>query len=261
MKPLFWLLFLVLGIQTPAHAGPQNGSPPPLNVDRIENDVVFFKKSPSSEGSASPASPRPSGVFSIKTGLIDLKSLGFLSRKSTPVYWIASGKKCVDCPFEKGIYLFALPDPSLPQQPSPPPSPSGLVYPGKVIDARSGELLLSSRAFFGTCLPGKPDVYLSFQKEKVDRRARLQSSVMVVEVSEQGLHEKLLERNFPRLDTVLRAVKQKKCTEIIGRNRHSIPRGATLFPGKARLPDEEDHEEEDPKETQTSSELKVTETE
>ncbi len=221
-----------------------------IPLERIENDVVFFKAPSPNPSSA--ATPSPTLPASFKTGLYDLKPLGLLSTQgSSALYLVASGKKCQDCPFEKGVHIFSLQTPAN-SRPS-----TSLVHPGKVIDSKTGALLLESRSFFGSCLPGKGDVYVTFQREKVDRRSRLQLSVLLIETAPDGLREKLLERGLPRLDTVLRQIKRKSCTEIGGRNRHSISTKTALIPaGKAEIPDDEDADDIEPKESQTAEELK-----
>ncbi len=93
------------------------------------------------------------------------------------------------------------------------------VYPGKVRDRKSRRLLLDSRAFFGKCLPSKGEIFIVFQKEKLDRRRGLRRSVYLAEVGKDRIHEKLIIRRRPRLRHVIRQVKRKTCEEIKGFNR------------------------------------------
>jgi hypothetical protein len=179
----------------------------PVEFERLEGpDKIIFK----SDSGNTPKEFKP--------GWVDLAYLGTLDpgNGATP-YFLFSGKPCEKCPNDKALLLLRPPVGSNVAQ------LTSFVYPGKLFESRSKALALESRAFFGRCLPGRHDVYVVFQKERVDRRRRLQESVMVAEAEAQHLNEQLIERHLPRLDTTLRLVRKKACHEVEGRNRVSSP--------------------------------------
>lgn len=116
---------------------------------------------------------------------------------------------------------------------------------------------MESRAFFGRCLATRAadeedDVYIVFQKERVDRHHGLQSSVFVANASADFLREKLIERGMPSLSRTLTLVKMKKCHEIPGRSRMMVlkPHGLNwrnLQPGDE---DDDDDSEKNPDSTE-----------
>ena len=83
---------------------------------------------------------------------------------------------------------------------------------------------MDSRAFFGHCLATRmgsrdedDDIYIVFQRERVDRHGMM-SSVFVANASSDFLREKLIERGMPSLSRTLWLIKMKKCHEIQGRS-------------------------------------------
>lgn len=205
-----------------------------LEVSHVEGTTVHFKVP---EGMSLPQS--------LTTSLHDLKHLGTLeSPEGGSPYLLFSGRPCLSCPLDKSLYMLR-PDGGKPVQ---------FVYPGKVIDPKSGSLILESRAFFGKCLPStNEDVYVVFQKERVDRRRYLQSSVFVARMGKYRIHESLMERRLPKISATLKRVRQKQCREIEGRNRRMMAK----FKDIGELEDAIDPAEVDdtPKENQTDSEL------
>jgi hypothetical protein len=123
--------------------------------------------------------------------------------------------------------------------------PTGFVYPGKILEPKTRALLLDSRTFFGRCLPRRGDVLLIFQKEKIDRRSALQSSVLIAEVQNGKLDETFLERHLPSLSATLKFVKKKICHEIEGRNRLMLSQPLDLHPHSEINHDEDSEKDED----------------
>ncbi len=194
-----------------------------LDFDRIEGSTVFFKGAPAGQT-----------VTPLKSNLFDLHYLGSLkSSKGENGHFVFSAKPCENCPQDSAIYVL---------------KPGGVktasfVYPGKIIDAKRGGVVMESRAFLGKCLRSHPgDVYIVFQKERVDRKKRAQTSVFVANPDEapraantsvqvSTLDEKFYERNLPRLDQTLGLVRSKICREIPGRNRNALARALDVkFP-------------------------------
>lgn len=207
-----------------------------IEVDRVEGTTIHFR---ATEGAA----PKP-----LEIELFDLKELGFLpalEEGDLPWFWFAA-RPCQDCLQDLGIYAI---------RPAP-GKPDAYVYPGKIIEPKSGNVVLESRAFIGRCLYSRKEpVYVVFQKERVDRRRGLQSSVLVVEAGKDHLEEKLIERRLPRVQDTLKLVKAKKCREIEGRNRRMLSKSIDARSRHAREDDSED-DDSPPKENQTDRDLK-----
>jgi hypothetical protein len=199
-------------------------------VDRIEGQTIYFKGD---------NAPKP-----LKTELYDLAYVGTLKPLSTPgtteatPYFLFSGNPCPDCATEKALYLI---------RPVSKAQITSFVYPGKVLDPKTHNVVLESRAFVGQCIAGTDgsDQYVVFQKERVDHKHghRIETSVFVAQASPDYLREKLLERNFPRLIRTLAFVKAKRCSEIPGHSRvmPRKPRGLDWH----NLKQEEEEEDED----------------
>ena len=169
----------------PSKAATQNtaASSSQIVFDHIDEGLIFFKKQDSAPNS---------DLIPVNSGLFHLSYLGVIhpeDRKGEP-YFLFSGKPCLNCLDERTIYALR------PTGGKPLP----FVYPGKILDPKSKELLLESRGFFGKCLAHeKGDVLVVFQKEKVDRRPRLQASVLLSKVTQNFLAETLMEKHLPYL--------------------------------------------------------------
>lgn len=187
-----------------AHAveAPAEAPATEVRLDRTEKNTIFFKV--------------PEGVqalSTLKTEFFDLKNHGSLKPAQGGLPWfLVSGRQCEDCSNRESFLLLL--------KPSPTAKTVQLVYPGKILDAKTKAVVLESRAFHGRCLSRVDgDVYVVFQKERVDRRNRMQSSVFVAEPGSDRVDERLIERNLPKLDDTLRFVRKKTCFEIDGRHR------------------------------------------
>jgi hypothetical protein len=117
------------------------------------------------------------------------------------------------------------------------------VYPGRILDPKTRATLLESRAFFGRCLAGRGELYAVFQRERVDRRRSLQSSLFVAEPAADLIHEELIERRLPRLSFTLKRVRAKQCVEIDGRSRMMLSKPLDLTPRRGG--DDEESDEDD----------------
>ncbi len=207
-------------------------------VDRIVEDA---------KGSTIHLKSNGSGSKKLTTPLYAVKELAFLESSEGGVpHLLVTGLPCKNCE-EKVIFM-------LPVNGS---KPFQFVYPGRIVDPKSRAVLMESRAFYGKCMSGNTqDVYLVFQKERVDRRRSLQSSVYVAEPGKEFIKEKLMERTreMPRLESTLKRVKTKLCFEIVGRTRTMLAKPLDLTP-RAGTGDDDDDKEEAPKESQTQDEL------
>jgi len=236
---IYWILFSISAlaleaplITPPSHPEkksllPQPKQPPlsELHIERIENTKVYFI---------------PTGTHTpppLETHLYHLKPMGKIqaaSQHSLP-HIIFSGQTCADCNEDPSLYVFQ-PDHN---------KPTVLSYPGRILDPHSRATLSESRGFYGRCLGRENDVLIFFQREKVDRKSRLQSSVLIVEAEDQQLSESLIEKKLPSLQGVLKRVKQKSCFEIQGRQRLISPHKIDISPQRTAQVDAS----EPPKET------------
>ena len=236
---IYWILFSTpaLAIEAPPiahlpHLNQKSSSPkqtPPslsdLHIERIEDTKVYF----------TPIGLQPPPP--LETHLHQLKPIGKIqaaSKQSLP-HLIFSGQTCINCNEDPSLYIF---------QPNT-HRPTILSYPGKILDPHSRATLSESRGFYGRCLGRENDVLIFFQREKIDRKSHLQSSVLIVEAEDQQLSESLIEKKLPSLQGVLKRVKQKTCFEIQGRQRLMSPHKIDISPQRTAQADQS----EPPKET------------
>jgi hypothetical protein len=210
----------------------------PPQVDRIEGQTIYFKGD---------SAPKP-----LKTELYDLALVGTMKPPADATgsdaipYFLFSANPCTDCNTEKALYLI---------RPLSKTQITAFVYPGKVTDPKTHQVVLESRAFVGQCLAGAEgsDQYVVFQKERVDHKHgfKIETSVFEAVASPDYLREKLIERNFPRLTRTLAFVKAKRCAEIPGHNRVMPlkPKGVDWH----NLKQEEEDDEDDAESGATSS--------
>jgi hypothetical protein len=202
-----------------------------VEFHHLEENILFLKQASTTIPTAKDPELKP-----LKTGLFDTKYLGTLQpHDGGSPYFLVIGKPCQNCPDEQAVYILR----------STGDNPTGFVYPGKIFDPKTRAVLLESRAFFGKCLRDREDVYVVFQKEKVDRKSHLQPSVLVVEAEKAHLSESLVERHFPPLNRTLQMVKKKICHEIEGRKRLMLRKPLNLHPKENSDNEDDDDEEED----------------
>ncbi len=177
-----------------------------LQIDRIEQGVIFFKS-----GLMKGAAAKGPDLPPLDTHLFDVTPVGVLhaGEKSFP-YFLLAGKTCQNCELDRALFVVS---------PHRDDNRTAYVYPGRVLDPKTRAILLDSEAFYGECLPHRPDIYIVFQKEKVDRRQKLQESVLVVEPAQAHLLETLLERHLPKLRVTRQLVQQGKCFRVPTWNR------------------------------------------
>jgi hypothetical protein len=201
-----------------------------IEFDRVEEGTLYFRTKTSNPNAtaAKLAPPKP-----LKSGLFELNYLGDLRPPTGLPYFVFTGKPCLNCMEEQSVYIL---------RPNAFEKPLSFVYPGKIFDPKTRAILLESRAFYGKCLPRHGDIYVIFQKEKVDRRSHLQTSVLIAEAAPEHLTETLLERHLPQIKTTLQFVKKKTCKEIEGRKRLMLRKPLDLHPKNVN--DQDDDEDD-----------------
>jgi hypothetical protein len=166
--------------------------------DHIEQNTVFF------------SNKTVTHPLKLKVNLFDIKYLGSIRNPRYEPYFLFLAKPCDTCEDQTSIYAIR---PCVQKI-------SSFISPGKILDPKTKQILLESRAFFGKCLMNEPsEVLIFFQKEKVDRKKSLQHSVLIAQPTEDFLREKLTERHHPSFAQTLTLVKKKGCTEIPGITR------------------------------------------
>jgi len=177
------------------------------------------------------------------TPLKDLELINWLkpSVDAAPYLLIAANSSQIA---EKSLFLVRADGKGKPQR---------VTFPGKLLDPKTREVVYESRVFYGRCLPGlEHDALVAYQRERMDRKHGLQSSLYVAEASPTMLAEKLIEKRPPQISTIQLRVKMRQCTEIVGKNRFFSP---NFFNFKNRRgseisnfdSDKDDGDEEDPK--------------
>jgi hypothetical protein len=209
-------------------------------IDHVDDNTVYFKKSATTTDTAATVPP-PLRL----PGLYNIKPLGALRNSNGQPYFLLSAKPCKDCNQDPGIYAIHSPETN---EGSVHVSPTGYVFPGRIVDPRSRAMLSESRVFYGHCLRSRAnDVLVIFQREKIDRHG-IQSSVLIAELPHKDgmyhLEETLLERHLPRLNDTLRETRSHTCHEIEGKNRLMASRllDVRALHNRADLDSEDDDE-------------------
>ncbi|MBL7714023.1 MAG: hypothetical protein JNL01_01060 [Bdellovibrionales bacterium] len=238
MATRFLKYFFILGLVLPFHSTVVAAETELPTIDRVEGSLIHFK---AATADAKPPAP-------LDTKLYEIKPFGILeSPAGGKPYILMSARTCQDCTEEKQVFALQIDG----------KKSTHFVYPGKILDPKTKALLMESRGFYGKCLPGdtRKDVYLVYQRERLDRRRSLQPSVFVSTPGKSFLEEKLIDYRMPNIKHTLAQVKNKQCAEIEGRNRLMLRKPMSLTP--KRLKDDDDDTEDDTgtKENQTDREL------
>ena len=194
-----------------------------IEFDHAEDSTLFFKGT------------QQESALPLKTSLHEIEYIGTLNaepEKKVPATFLFRAKPCTNCLQDYGIYALKYTGGPL----------TSFVYPGKILENKSRAVVYESRAFFGKCVLHRGDAYVVFQKEKVDKRPGMQSSVFIAEPGAEHMQEHLIESRIPRLQDTLKAVKLKLCHEIAGRSRLMLSKPLDL---KSRNPVDQDKEEDD----------------
>lgn len=248
------LLYLLLGALIPL--GTVQAATGVESVQFLrENGSFAHFSTPNPAPSAPPLEIR----IPLPAGISELALIGGLQLESQHPTFFFSVKNCAANPCQKNLLSIH----PIPKAPGSLPVQT-YVFPGRIQDARTGELVLESRAFLGKCHPHFGEAYWVFQREKVDRKRGLVSSVFVAEVRESEnstsfLSERLIEkRSAPRIKALAPLIKQKKCIEITGIHRTQLRRPLDLRPRHSleeeSADDEKASESSDPEKESSAAE-------
>ncbi len=185
------------------------------------------------EGIRLKSTAKPSWSLSIDTGLREVAAFGLLqnSIKSAAPHLLIKGRPMGLSNSEPSLFLLTVHTQTNRSKLSSPQAQQ-FVYPGTITDPKTGERVYEARAFFGSCLSNRPAVYVSFQKEKVDRKHKSQPSVFIAEPVGDLIEETLIERRPPSIQATLKAVKRGTCKEIAGISRRILAKPLDLTPRK-----------------------------
>ncbi len=187
----------------------------------------------------------PSPLKLSALGIKDSQLVGALdSGEKSPPYLILTGSNQTSA--EKALFLVRADGLIKPQR---------VTYPGRLLDPKTRELVYESRVFYGRCLMNqKYDALIAYQREHMDRKRGLQSSVYIAEAAPSMLDERLLERGLPSLKMIQMRIKSKQCIEISGRHR---PFDAQFFSLRSRRGTEvQDNDEDDEDEKEKGDKAK-----
>jgi len=197
--------------------------PGDLEVESIEGGTVYLRSK----------SKKITGLAPIKTNLVDVREIGWFPVSSPSVaekgqpplnphpYLLVSARTCAACPATERSLFFLRVASNL--------DPIQLSYPGRIVDAKKGQVVLESRSFYGECLRGGSTVFVSFQKELIKKNNKLYPSVYVAEPAADFIRERQIEKGLPSLKETLDRVKQNRCFEIAGRNRTTLEKPLDLL--------------------------------
>jgi hypothetical protein len=128
--------------------------------------------------------------------------------------------------------------------------PQRMTFPGKLLDPKTREMVHESRAFFGRCLGDQQhDALVLYQRDRLDKKHKLQSSIYVAEASPNILSERLIERRLPSISGIQLRVRSRQCSEISGRNRLF---DSAFFQFRNRGADQPDDDEDEDKNDEKS---------
>jgi hypothetical protein len=124
--------------------------------------------------------------------------------------------------------------------------PQRVTFPGKLLDPKTREMVHESRAFFGRCLGDQQhDALVLYQRDRLDRKHKLQASIYVAEASPNLLTERLVERRLPSISSIQLRVRSRQCTEVSGRNRLFDSAFFQFRNRGADLPDDDEDDDKD----------------
>lgn len=184
--------------------------------ERAENGSIYFS------APAGIAPPKP-----IETKLQNIEYLGELYPEEGVPFVLFSALPCQGCNDRRALYSVRA-DGNDPQQ---------FTFPGKIRDAKNGSTVFEGQTFYGSCVAGKPDMLITYQNERVDRRRHLQQSAFVATVQGGRMSEEILTSKSPRMREVIKQVSKKKCFEVKGFTRNTVTYKVAKQTGKVVFDD------------------------
>lgn len=203
--------FLILNIAGPVALAEEATPPAPSPI--IRTSLPTFKEGTKFvrfDGAYAELQSLDGKVERLYLGLEAPKYWGMLKTKSTgKPYFLFEGQPCAQCKMERKLYLFRGVE----------TKPDLFTLPGKIVQPEKNASVFESRSFFGKCLNGYGDVLVTFQREHVDRRRGLRTSVFIAEPGEDHLIEKIHGKRLPSVSATIAKTKKGECTEIDGKKR------------------------------------------
>ena len=155
---------------------------------------------------------------SFSTTLYDLRYLGQLQTKNKKPYLVLAGRGCDDCDAGTAIYIHSPSD-------GPMQGEGGqerYSYPGRYKDSETGELVEKTRAFLGTCIPGRREGVVWYM-QWMDKKGKWQVGFLIAEVVNDEIKSKYLPKPKEKLGETLQFVKRDICKELRGIDGYTEP--------------------------------------
>jgi hypothetical protein len=154
----------------------------------------------------------------LETDLISVRYVGQLPRRTGAPFLILAALGCTDCDINESIYVHSPTDGPL----TAPLSDRRFSYPGRLIDAETGDVLGAAQMFWGSCVHGRPPGVVWFHRFRDDTGAWL-DSVFAAEVQQDTLRRGWLRAPLPELRHVLIRVEAGVCHELPGEDQGTEP--------------------------------------
>jgi len=202
--PLPLLLFVIL-IQNSATAFPKA---PDIKIDKIDAQKIYFSHLTELDKQIPP----------LHTNLFNIEPISLISAKNQPsenFFIFIKANPCDQCEDQRNFYLIRSDSKKF----------TKFTYPGTIKDSKSKVTLHVSRAYFGECLKENEWSFVAFQDDRSFKRRRMQNSVFVAKIEEDGnIKEELItaRRSRPSENTIKSKVKKGHCQSITAWNRSSI---------------------------------------
>ena len=153
-----------------------------------------------------------------RTTLFDLRVIGRLPNAGRQPSYVMSGRSCVDCDANLGLYVHSPSDGPMRIGAEQPRYP----YPGREMFYDDGTPQYEARAFFGDCAAAYPNAVIWYQRRRIEAD-QWRSSVLVVQSGGDGIRRIELERVLPDVAEAVAAIRAGRCREIPGIDRASEP--------------------------------------
>ena len=186
---------------------------------------------PPIDSQPAPAPPAPEIVYDARHGVIvlpdssrfrttvfDLRVIGQLPVAGRHPYYVMSGRSCVDCDANVGLYLHSPSDGPMRVGSEQPRYP----YPGRERFYDDGTPQFEARTFFGDCAAAYPNAVIWYQRRRIEAD-QWRPSVLVLQAGADGLRQVELDRVLPDVAEAVAAAGAGRCREIPGIDRSSEP--------------------------------------
>ncbi len=150
-----------------------------------------------------------------KTNIIEFKPIAFIKSKTDVMFIIYTGRTCTECDMHTSIYVNAVSD----KQYS---SKSRYGYPGKLMYYFDGSLIENSRMFYGECTK-KEEPTIIWYSQYLGDDDKWHKAVYDIDFKGDKVIKSPKNISYSTLSKTEELVKNRKCTEVEGRESSSEP--------------------------------------